>query len=167
MSISFDEFDNTDMTSAELIIDEEYLSNGAPNSSGDVLSVLMKVGTLGGFRSRKTKDNSRYAYIVMESRGNSIDWIDVVDRENGTVMYYGDNRKPGKQLHDTPNNGNAILREVFAAVNNNDRKSIPPFFFFESAGGRNRRFIGLLVPGDGKNASVENQLVAIWRMQKG
>ena len=167
MSIPFALFDNTDLASAELVIDEEYLSNGATNSSGDVLSKLMNVGTLGGFRPRRTTDNKNYAYIVLESTGNSIDWIDVVDRVNGTVTYYGDNRKPGKQLHETKNKGNIILRDAFDALYNNDRASIPPFFYFESSGGRNRRFVGLLVPGDGKNTSLENQLVAIWRTQKG
>ena len=167
MSIPFEAFNSTDFSSAELVIDEEYLSNGAKNSSGDVLSKLMNVGTLGGFRPRKQKNQTKYAYIVLESTGNSVDWIDVVDRENGTVVYYGDNRKPGKQIHETKNKGNVILRDVFAASFNGKRADIPPLFYFESSGGRNRRFVGLLVPGDGKNASLENQLVAIWRTQNG
>ena len=167
MGISFEAFANTDFSSVDLVIDEEYLSNGAKDSSGDVLSKLMNVGTLGGFRVRRQKDKQHYAYIVLESTGNSIDWIDIVDRENGTVIYYGDNGKPGKQIHETKNKGNVILRDVFAAIFTNNRAEIPPFFYFESSGGRNRRFVGLLVPGDGKNTSLENQLVAIWRTQAG
>lgn len=167
MSIPFAIFDNTDLSSAELVIDEEYLSNGANNSSGDVLIKLMKVSSSGGFRTKRTTDKTKYAYIVLESTGKSLDWIDVVDRENGTVTYYGDNREPGNQLHQTNKKGNIILRDAFDALYNNDRARIPPFFYFESSGGRNRRFVGLLVPGDGKNTSLENQLVAIWRTKKG
>ena len=167
MGFSFDSFCSGDFSAVELSVDAEYLSNGADNSSGDVLSKLMNVGSLGGFRTRKQSNRHQYAYIVLESTGNSIDWIDFVDRESGTVTYYGDNREPGKQIHETKNKGNAILRDAFDAMLNNKRDNIPPFFYFESAGGRNRRFVGLLVPGDGKNASTENQLVAIWRTQKG
>ena len=35
---------------ADLYVDAVYESNGAPNLSGDVLSMLMNVGTMSGFR---------------------------------------------------------------------------------------------------------------------
>lgn len=149
---------------ANLRVDEEYESNGAQNSSGDVLCKLMGVGSLGGFRKRKAATGS-FAYIALESTNKEIDWIDVIDIENGIVTYYGDNRRPGHELHNTKQKGNAILRDCFQNLFEGKRESIPPFFYFVSAGGRNRRFIGLLVPGDAK-ASQEDQLVAIWRSKE-
>lgn len=63
----------------ELIVggEQEYATT---NLNGDVLCKLMKVGSQGGFRYKKTKDKKHYAYIALESTGNSLDWIDIVDR---------------------------------------------------------------------------------------
>ena len=146
----------------DLIIDKIYRSNGNSNASGDVLCKLMSVGSMGGFRKRKKINSSQLAYIVLESTQKQIDWIDEVNIETGNVVYFGDNRTPGHDLHDTSNQGNKILRDAFNLVNSNTRDEIPPFFYFESAGGRDRRFIGLLVPGDFR-IPVEDQLIAIWR----
>ena len=110
---------------ANLQVDEEYESNGAQNSSGDVLCKLMGVGSLGGFRKRKAATSS-FAYIALESTNNEIDWIDVIDIENGIVTYYGDNRRPGHELHNTKQKGNAILRDCFQNLFEGKRESIPP-----------------------------------------
>ena len=48
----------------------------------------MGVGSLGGFRKRKAATGS-FAYIALESTNKEIDWIDVIDIENGIVTYYG------------------------------------------------------------------------------
>ncbi|MFZ2258429.1 MAG: hypothetical protein WAV55_09915 [Clostridiaceae bacterium] len=158
MAILFD-----DLKNADLVIDEIYTSNGNNNSSGDVLCKLLTVGSLGGFRTRKVEaDKTKFAYIVLESTQNEIDWIDCVDIENGTVTYYGDNRTVG-EMHQTKNKGNQILQFCFNQMSSKEqRQNIPPFFFFTSAGGRNRKFIGLLVPGDNR-LSKDEQLIALWR----
>ena len=170
--ISFDELKN-----ADLIIDAIYESNGATNSSGDVLCKLMSVGSLSGFRKVGVRKQKRIAYYVLESTNRHLDWIDYVDLENGIVQYYGDNREPGKELHDTPQGGNNALKEVFEKLQRGNRSEIPPFFYFineektegnspngikENKNGRNRCFIGLLVPGS-DNIKHEDYLTAIWR----
>lgn len=157
--ISFDHLKQSD-----LVIDEIYQSNGATNSSGDVLSQLMSVGTLGGFRKRMKSDfRDEIAYVVLESTQNEIDWMDEIDIEDGIVTYYGDNRQPGQELHNTSRRGNDFLRQCFENLNSGKRAEIPPIFYFQGAGGRDRKFIGLLVPGDDR-VSAEEQLVAVWRV---
>ena len=157
MSIKFE-----NLSDANLVIDRVYSSNGSANASGDVLSKLMHVAAFGGFRKRKCKSSSDIAYIVLESTQKQIDWIDEINIETGNVTYFGDNRTPGHELHDTSNKGNEILRDIFNLVSMQQRSKVPPFFYFESSGGRDRRFIGLLVPGDYR-IPEEDQLVAIWR----
>ncbi len=168
MSISFSQFLNRGFDVVPLNVDEIYCSNETTNHNGDVLCKLMKVGSQGGFRYKKTKDKKNYAYIALESTGNSLDWIDIVDRQTGSVMYYGDNKIPGRQLHGTI--GNKILKEIYEDLYQGNRKNIPPMFLFEGAGGkyrRDRRFVGLVIPGDEKNVSFEDNLVAIWRTKNG
>lgn len=146
-------------------MDEVYLSNGSTHLDGDVLSKLMLVGNSGGFRKRTIKKHSKtkygeseLAYVVLVSTGKETEWTDSVDRKNRLVTYYGDNREPGNDIHNTKGKGNVTLNDVFTKLANGDRTHIPPFFYFEGAGGRNIKFIGLLVPGDGSSANLENQL---------
>lgn len=161
MPVDFNLFNGTPLCNVKLIIDEEYLSNGRKNSGGDVIAKLMPgTGVMGGFRPGGTKS----PFYVLESTGNSIDWIDRVDKINGVLTYFGDNREPGKDIHST--SGNVVLRDSFEKLFLGKRDEIPVFFYFEGAGGRNRRFVGLIVPGDGTH-SVEDQLVAVWRSKNG
>lgn len=158
MSVSFESLSESD-----LIIDELYTSNGASNSSGDVLCKLMQVGSLGGFRKRlRAGSKNEIAYITLESTYRELDWVDHVDFETGIVTYWGDNRSPGRELHDTRLKGNVVLRDCYQWIFDCNRHKIPPFFYFDSAGGRDRRFVGLLVPGV-NGVSFEEQLVAVWR----
>jgi hypothetical protein len=39
-----------------------------------------------------------------------VDWPDHLDPRTGIVVYYGDNRSPGRELHKSPRHGNLILR---------------------------------------------------------
>lgn len=156
-----------ELKTADLFIDAVYESNGATNLNGDVLSKLMSVGTQGGFRSVNIRNQKgKAAYIVLESTNRHPDWIDKIDYESGIIQYYGDNREPGRELHDSKRGGNKVLRDVFEMLQDNRRQEIPPFFYFESEEGRNRRFFGLLVPGSDK-FKPEELLVAIWRMKNG
>jgi len=97
------------------------------------------------------------------------DWPDSIDRESGIFTYYGDNKKPGRDLHDTPRFGNEILRRLFDRANGNpkDREKIPPIFVFASAGEkwRDMTFIGLAVPGISEMQTSED-LVAIWKSDR-
>lgn len=155
------------LKTADLFVDAVYESNGATNLNGDVLSKLMSVGTQGGFRPVNIRNQKgKAAYIVLESTNKHPDWLDNIDYESGIIQYYGDNREPGRELHDSKRGGNKVLRDVFEMLQDNRRQEIPPFFYFESEEGRNRRFLGLLVPGSDK-FKPEELLVAIWRMKNG
>jgi hypothetical protein len=43
---------------------------------------------------------------------NDPDWPDTVDRESGTFVYFGDNKRPGRALHETLRFGNELLRRI-------------------------------------------------------
>jgi hypothetical protein len=92
-----------------------------------------------------------------------------MDRETGVFTYYGDNKKPGLGIHETPRNGNELLRRIFADAHAGieGRKRVPPIFVFANTGEwRDVRFIGLAVPGALDQRPSED-LVAIWRTSKG
>ena len=93
------------------------------------------------------------------------DWPDRLDPATGLFTYYGDNKEPGRDLHDTPKGGNALLKEVFEDlwVRPARRDRIPPFFIFSKVGkGRDVRFEGLAAPGAPTLSETED-LVAIWK----
>lgn len=163
-----------DLKNADLFVDAIYETNDVANSGGEVLSKLMSVAVGGGFRKKNIESQknakNKLAYIVLESTNKHPDWIDKTDLESGIAQYYGDNRDPGRDLHDT--DGNKILKDIFEMLQQGNRKDIPPIFYFEAEKGaapkkgRNRRFIGLLVPGS-NIIRDEEALVAIWRTKKG
>ena len=155
-----------DLRNADLYVDAVYESNGAPNLSGDVLSKLMNVGAMCAFRRVNIRRQKDIAYIVLESTNKHPDWLDYIDYDAGTIQYYGDNREPGRELHDTKQGGNKILKDMFEKLQIGDRKNIPPIFYFETEKGRNRHFRGLIVPGNDK-IKPEDYLVAIWRIKNG
>lgn len=74
--------------------------------------------------------------IVLTFNFNDPDWPDYLDRETGRLIYYGDNKKPGRQLHDTPRYGNHLLKSAFNLVHTDsqERKRVPPFLVFANTG---------------------------------
>ena len=101
--------------------------------------------------------------------GVEVDWPDVLDPQTGLLTYYGDNRTPGHELHDTRRGGNLLLRDAFDAAHKTaeDRLRVPPFLLFEKATpGRAVRFRGLLAPGS-STLSCDDDLAAIWRSKNG
>ncbi|MET3196038.1 restriction endonuclease [Gottfriedia sp. OAE603] len=161
MSVLFTELDK-----ADLLIDEVYLGGTSGNISDDVLSKLMYVENSGGFRVRGTKKDFDLKYIVLFTTGEDIDWIDEIDVQSGKFIYYGDNKKPGKELHDTAKKGNLILKECFNNLHSNLREKIPPFFIFSKDKGRNVIFRGLAVPGYEGMTGTED-LMALWNIKNG
>lgn len=135
--------------------------------AGEVLSKLFCVGNAGGFRIRGPQDNPEY--IVIYTSGDDIYWRDEVDNTLGVLLYYGDNRTPGKDLHDTKKGGNRILRNIFnlaASESLEDRKKIPPVFVFKKHNGtRDMQFLGLAVPGI-KGKAKKEWLTAVWGCNK-
>ena len=78
------------------------------------------------------------------------DWPDYLDVDLGHFTYYGDNKRPGHALHETPRGGNRALRDLFDAVHANppQRETLPPIFVFsKTRPGRRVVFRGLAVPG--------------------
>ena len=159
------------LTRADLIVDAVYEGGTAGNASDDPLGKLLPVGNQGGFRYAGSPAKDALRIVVLYTSGVDRDWPDAIDRETGLLTYFGDNREPGKELHDTRRGGNAILRSCFERVHRShpERNKVPPFFVFNKAsqaGGRDVRFLGLAVPG-ARDVQPVDDLVAIWRTSNG
>lgn len=101
--------------------------------------------------------------IVMTTSMDDPEWPDHLDDQTGTFTYYGDNKKPGRELHDTPRYGNLLLRNMFDALHTGLRNVIPPVLVFANAGEyRDIVFKGLAVPGVA-GLSPMDDLVAVWK----
>lgn len=165
-------FTFTELASANLVIDAIYESGRDTGSSylGEPLHHLIPgIGTQGGFRRRKGVDTSIVG-MVLTSNGSEPDWPDYLNPVDGTYVYFGDNRSPGRALHDTYQRGNKTLADAFelaAAGDPESRRKVPLTLIFESAGNaRDMIFRGLAVPGS-KHFGPEDALVAVWRNTKG
>ena len=163
-SIKFDDVENK--ICKKLVIDCVY-ENKRPNVdySCRVLPRLMQVQNAGGFRAiGRYKNSFDVKYVVLYSTNEDIYWQDLLDEELGLYIYYGDNQKAGRDLHDTKLGGNLILKQTFDFVTSSDiliRKKIPPFFLFEKTKNGDVKYSGLLVPGY-KNINQKDWLTAIW-----
>lgn len=157
-----------DLNKADLIVDAIYEGGRRGNAGDDPLPKLMRVDSQGGFRYRG-KVKGKLDMLVLTSSMNDPDWPDTLDTETGIFTYYGDNKKPGRNLHETGRDGNLILKTIFedSRADANRRMNIPPIFLFVSAGtARDVRFLGLAVPG-ASDLDASEELVAIWRSIKG
>ena len=155
------------LAEADLKIDALYRGGRVGNAADDPLPRLLRVDSQGGFRKRGR--NGKVELLVLTSSLNDPDWPDALDPETGVFTYYGDNKKPGRELHDTGRRGNLMLQQVFAMARagQEGRRKVPPVLLFAGAGSwRDFRFLGLAVPGvEGLEASEE--LVALWRSSEG
>ncbi|MFF9017267.1 restriction endonuclease [Streptomyces sp. NPDC014870] len=156
-----------DLASADLVVDRLYAGGTKGNSGDDPVSKLIKgVGNQGGFRYAGSPAKGTVRLVVLYTSGDDVDWPDHLDVQTGTFTYYGDNKRPGQELHETPRSGNALMRDAFKASHGApaERATVPPFFLFEKAGtsGRSVRFRGLLAPG-GPAVTSDEELAAIWR----
>jgi hypothetical protein len=107
--------------------------------------------------------------VVLTSSLNDPDWPDALDKETGVLTYYGDNKRPGRALHDTPRNGNELLSRVFenAHGDSETRRRVPPILIFANTGEwRDVVFLGLAIPGAVDLGSLED-LVAVWKQSDG
>lgn len=152
------------LATADLYVDAVYRGRRSANAGDDPLHRLLGVSLMGGFRYLGTLDALKL--VVLTTSLNDPDWPDVIDRESGTFTYYGDNKKPGRALHDTPRFGNEILRRLFAMAQGGypERRRMPPILVFATAGTyRDMIFVGLAVPGTTDLRAAED-LVAIWKV---
>src|SRR5437016_1117952 len=96
-------YTQAELPSADLTIDAVYEGGRSGNAGDDPLNPLIGVSNQGGFRYLGTRE--RPHLIVLTSSFDDPDWPDRVDRETGIAVYFGDNKSPGRALHDTPRNG--------------------------------------------------------------
>ena len=154
---------------ADLVVDAVYRGGSSKRGKADeVLSRLLPgVSNSGGFRNVGGAENSQI--VVLYSTGTHNDWPDEFDLYRGTYTYFGDNRTPGRDIHDTPRRGNVVLRRAFDCAHGPTdlRKRTPIFLLFEKLGeGHDVRFRGLAVPG-ARDVPNGEDLVAIWRVSGG
>lgn len=158
-----------DLEKSDLIIDCIYKGGTMPNMSAEPLHKLIPgCENAGGFRKKLREDGSgKYAYVVLYTSMEELEWPDYLEEETGIFRYYGDNRQPGKELTDTKKKGNKILEMAFELLNEGTHlEDMPPFFIFKKTGnGRDIQFLGLAAPGN-PNISPDKDLVAFWRTVK-
>lgn len=151
---------------ADLVVDATYESDRSTSSiAGEPLACLTGTGNQGGFRFSGPVASPDL--VVLYSTMSEADWPDAIDEENGLFYYYGDNRKPGFELHDRKagRGGNLILRSAFALAHGSadDRAAVPPFLIFSKGErGRDAVFRGLAVPG-AIHLDQTTDLTAIWK----
>lgn len=149
----------------DLIVDAQYETGPKGNFGGDPIAALLTMENQGGFRKKgNTKvEPMKLDSLALYSSLCDLDWPDQLNSINGVFTYYGDNKQPGYELHDTPKKGNSILRFIFECNHNNRRNEVPPIFIF-TQGDKSRDvvFRGLAVPG-AININEYDDLVAIWK----
>ncbi|MEQ3551756.1 restriction endonuclease [Pseudonocardia nematodicida] len=159
----------SDLATADLVIDQLYDGGGSGTAADDPIARLVPVGNQGGFRYSGSPKRGEVRLVVLYTTGAEIDWPDVLDPQTGVFTYYGDNRTPGHELHDTRRLGNVLLRDAFEWSHGSvqTRRRVPPFLLFQKTGpGRRIRFRGLLVPG-AAGLTADDELQAIWRSTAG
>ncbi|MBT8225174.1 MAG: restriction endonuclease [Dactylosporangium sp.] len=155
---------------ADLTLDG-YYHGGRGGHHGDdpIAQLIPRAGNQGGFRPVRSIRSGPVRMVALCSSGKDPDWPDALDEQTGLFTYYGDNKRPGTELHNTPRKGNLLLRDVYAKCYGtaDDRRQIPPFFLFTAIGTwRDVRFRGLLVPG-AASSNPDDDLQAIWRTKDG
>ena len=155
------------LRTTNLIVDAVY--EGSPDgqlASEPISNLLPGGGNMGGFRlAGRGQDKT---FVILFTTGEDRDWPDRIDHNTGQFVYYGDNKSPGHELHDTPKGGNVVLRRVFDLLHASpsNRGLIPPFFVFSKfptpRSARAVQFKGLAVPGHPTLSATED-LVAVWK----
>jgi hypothetical protein len=159
------EYTGESLSSVDLIVDAVYKGFKTPKGGvADPLAKLIGVSRQGGFRYRGTWEHP--TLLVLTSNLAEPDWPDELDEATGRFVYYGDNRQPGQQLHDTPRFGNLLLKNIFDHSHNGQRDQVPPILIFtKEEHGRSFRFRGLAVPGHQALPTTED-LVAVWKSSR-
>jgi hypothetical protein len=162
------EFSFEQLNEADLQVDALYKAGTKGNMSDDPLSKLMGCENQGGFRKIGKVSTSEYKLAILYSLMDDPDWPDRLDIEQGVFVYYGDNKEPGHELHETRKGGNRLLKFCFDALSMpNQRKKVPPFFIFtRGSKGRDVIFRGLAAPGSDRVKPTE-ELVALWKSKGG
>ena len=110
------EFEFDQLETADLVVDATYRGGTSKHAGDDPLDRLLGCGIGGGFRAVWGPGKKRYALVCLYTSLADPDWPDALDEQTGTFVYYGDNKRPGHTLTDTPRKGNTLLETAFAAV---------------------------------------------------
>jgi hypothetical protein len=156
-----------ELQSVDLFLDSTYCGGTSGSVADDPLNRLIPVGNAGGFRYKGSSEAP--LLIALYTTGTEDDWPDSLDPSTSTFTYYGDNRKPGRDLLDTPRHGNEILRRTFARAHGDpqSRAQVAPHLLFAKAGqGRDIVFRGLLAPG-ARSLTADEDLVVIAHDRQG
>jgi Restriction endonuclease AspBHI N-terminal len=157
------------LAGADLYVDRLYKGGSGGNLGDDPLQRLLPVGNQGGFRHKGSVRRGEVRLVVLYTSGEDPDWPDELDPFTGTFTYFGDNKRPGKALHDTERRGNEILRAIFERAHGgaSSRALVPPILLFSKGDrGRDVIFRGLAVPGS-PAVPPGDDLVALWRAVRG
>lgn len=156
---------------ANLIVDAIYEGGQTRDSGSDAIArIIPGSGNQGGFRAAGAGEDKKF--VVLYTSGEDRDWPDHLELSTGQFVYFGDNKTPGHELHETPRNGNRILRRVFDLLHASpsQRALIPPFFVFKKyptpASARSVQFKGLAAPGF-PGLPATSDLVAVWKTTGG
>ncbi|MDE0143053.1 MAG: hypothetical protein OXI80_03290 [Caldilineaceae bacterium] len=156
----------TELSTADLLVDAVYEGDVGSRLSGEPISELIpKTANLGGFQA--SGKGKRKKYVALCTGGEDEDWPDRLNMSTGVFTYYGDNRNPGTELHETPLRGNRILSDTFELLHAvpDQRKDICPFFVFlkypTTVSARSFQFKGVAVPGS-TDLPESADLIAFW-----
>ena len=99
-------FSRESLPATDLCVDAVYRGGRRGNASDDPFSPLLSVSNMGGFRYRGSLVD--LGMVVLTSTLSDPEWPDELDEETGVFTYFGDNKRPGRALHETlpRHNGN-------------------------------------------------------------
>lgn len=158
-----DEIPFAEIRTSDLIVDAIYKGGISGNLADEVVGKILSVGNAGGFRIKGSVTGDELAHVALTTSGKESEWPDNLDMELGIFTYYGDNRNPGKEIHNTKKKGNLLLKKCFDWLHTDERDKIPPFFIFQKPyKGHDVIFRGLCVPGSESLEQTED-LVAVWK----
>jgi hypothetical protein len=106
------EVDFDQLTGADLVLERVYRGGIAGNTGDDPLARLLPVGNQGGFRTFGSRAKDEVRMAVLYTSGAEPDWPDSLDVYTGIFTYFGDNRSPGRLLHETRRKGNLLLSQA-------------------------------------------------------
>ena len=163
-----------------LHIEKDYKNTGNWKNADDEFNKFFRfkdgkgIKNMGGFRLKSKTDISNtnlidFAFCVVVTNFKDKEWPDLIDKESGTFVYYGDNKIPGNPIDQTPLGGNKFLEKIFNDLHEDRRKLIPPVLCFESLKIGDKafmKFLGLAAPG-GNKLSAEEDLTGIWKLKDG
>ena len=159
-----------------LRIDADYRNTSNWRHGADRFNAFFRfpdggINNVAGFRPKSragaSTDICDSAFVVLVTNFTESEWPDRLDREEGLLFYYGDNRQPGTALAETPVGGNRLLEKVFNELHAGSRRLIQPFLVFQAikkSGDSYMRFLGLAAPGAAGMSALDD-LVAAWRVQ--